>query len=189
MMITRCLTLVAVTLSLVSPAAAADREPFFPLSHEELSRALGDLMGQIQGMGTRWREHLLPPEGAEPPLISIALSHRAELALTPQQVDALERLRTSFQREAIKRDADLRVAEMDLAALRRVEPVDLGQVEAKVREIERLKADLRVARIRTIEQGRAQLTPEQREKLRALVGGGEPPARSRAATPPPRERL
>jgi hypothetical protein len=188
MMITRHLTLVAVTLSLAAPAAAAEPAPFFPLSHEELSRALGDLVGQIQGMSTRWRDHFLPTEGAEPPLISIALSHRAELGLTLQQVDALERLRISFQREAIKRDADLRVAEMDLAVLRRAEPVDLAQVEAKVREIERLKADLRVARIRTIEQGRAQLTPEQREKLRALVGG-EPPARSRAATSPSRERL
>jgi hypothetical protein len=188
MMIARCLTLVAVTLSLVAPAAA-EPGPLFPLSGEELGRALGDLMGQIQGLSTRWREQLFPQEGAEPPLITIALSHRAELGLTPQQVDALERLRISFQREAIKRDADLRVAEMDLSVLRRADPVDLAQVEAKVREIERLKADLRVARIRTIEQGRAQLTPEQREKLRALVGGGEPPARPRAATPPPRERL
>ncbi len=32
-------------------------------------------------------------------------------------------------------------------------------MEAKLREIERLRADLRLARIRTIEQGKAQLTP------------------------------
>ncbi len=189
MTLIRYLTFVAVTLGLVGPAAAAEPIPFFPVSPEELSRAFGELVGQLQGMGTRWRDHFFPGDDGEPPLISIALGHRAELGLTPQQVDALERLRTGFQREAIKRDADLRVAEMDLTALRRAEPVDLAQVEAKVREIERVKADLRVARIRTIEQGRAQLTPEQRERLRVLVGGGEPPARPRAGSPPPRERL
>jgi Spy/CpxP family protein refolding chaperone len=104
--------------------------------------------------------------------------------------EALERLRSDFQREAIKREADLRVAEVDVTALLARDQVDLAAVEAKVRAIERLRADLRLARIRTIEQGRAQLTPEQREKLRALVAeprspfGSGPPA-----PPPPRGRL
>ena len=88
----------------------------------------------------------------------------------------------------MKRDADLRVAEMDLETLRRADPVDLARVEAKVREIERARADLRVARIRTIEQGKAQLTAEQREKLRMLAAEPRPLIRPRAGTPP-RERF
>jgi Spy/CpxP family protein refolding chaperone len=46
---------------------------------------------------------------------------------------------------------------------------DLTRIEAKVREIEKLRADGRVARIRSLEQSRQVLTPEQREKLRALL--------------------
>ncbi len=38
-----------------------------------------------------------------------------------------------------------------------------------MREIEKLRADGRVAMIRSLEQSRQVLTPEQREKLRALM--------------------
>ena len=100
----------------------------------------------------------------------------------------LERLRGDFQREAVKRDADQRVAEMDLAALLAVDPVDVGEVEAKVREIERLRADQRLARIRTIEQGKAQLSREQRAKLGGLLAEpwpARPGAGTKPAPPPP----
>ena len=69
--------------------------------------------------------------------------------------------------------------------MRRAEPVDLAQVEARVRDAERLRADLRVARIRAIEQGKAQLTAEQRDKLRALMTEPWPAAWPRAGGPPP----
>jgi Spy/CpxP family protein refolding chaperone len=97
------------------------------------------------------------------------LRHRGELELSQEQIRTLERLRNDFQREAIRREADLRIAETDLTNLLDAEAVELGQVEAKVREIERLRADLRLARIRTIEEGKAQLSSEQRKKLQALL--------------------
>lgn len=64
---------------------------------------------------------------------------------------------------------------MDLSALQEADPLDFKQVEAKVREIEELRADFRLARIRTIEQGKAQLSPEQREKLQGLIAGPRQP--------------
>jgi Spy/CpxP family protein refolding chaperone len=48
------------------------------------------------------------------------------------------------------------------------QPVDMTKAEAKVREIERIRGDLRLARIRSIEKGKAQLTAEQRRKLQEL---------------------
>ena len=113
------------------------------------------------------------------PLISVMLHHSQELGLSPDQVRELERLRGDFTREAIRRRADIEIAELDLATLRRADVADLAQVEAKLREIERLRADVRLARIRTIEQGKGHLTPEQRTKLRALLAErphGRPPA-------------
>jgi Spy/CpxP family protein refolding chaperone len=50
------------------------------------------------------------------------------------------------------------------------QPVDMPKVEAKVREIERLRADIRLARIRAIEKGKEQLTADQRKKLQDLLG-------------------
>ncbi len=166
-------------LALALPAGAAGPPEVVLVTHEELSRAIDELAGQIHGLGERWRGH---STGSEPPgerpLISIMLRHRQDLGLSPAQALELERLRADFQREAIRRDADQRVAEMDLAALLRNEPVDMVKVEAKVREAERVRADLRLARLRTIEQGKAQLTQDQRAKLASLLA--EPwPARPR----------
>lgn len=160
--------------SLVLAVPAASLEPTLPrpVVHEEVGRAWDELARELQGLGSRWREHFSDREArGERPLITFMLRHRDDLALSSEQVRGLERLRSDFQREAIRRDADLRVAEMDLSALLDSHPVDLSKVEAKVREIERFRADLRLSRIRTIEEGKALLSAEQREKLRNLLTG------------------
>ncbi|MFZ1057852.1 MAG: periplasmic heavy metal sensor [Candidatus Rokuibacteriota bacterium] len=169
-------------LALAAPAVASEPTPM-PAAHEEVGRTLDDLIGQLHDLGGRWREHFAPSPRGERPLITLMLRHKDELGLSADQVQSLERLRADFQREGIRRDADLRIAEMDLATLLDQDPVDLGQVEAKVREIERLRADLRLARIRAIAQGTAPLNPEQRGKLRTLLA--QPPqARTGASLRP-----
>lgn len=104
----------------------------------------------------------------ERPLISFILQHREELNLSDEQVRVLETLRSEFQKEAVKKHADLEVAEMELRGLEQREPVDLEAIEAKVRQIEALQTELRLSRIRTIVKGKEVLTPEQRKKLESL---------------------
>jgi hypothetical protein len=169
---------VAVLLA-ASPAGGADRA-VIGAAHQEVGRVLDDLAREMGGLGERWREHFAGSERwPERPLITIMLRYRQELGLSAQQVEALERLRADFQKEVVRHDADIRVAELDLATLLRgAGPVDLALAEAKVREIERLRADLRIARLRAIEQGKALLTPEQRETLARLVADRPPASRS-----------
>ena len=152
------------------PPSAAEPPAVRPVVHDELSRSLDELASQLHGLTERWRGHFGRGEApGERPLITLMLGWRQELGLSTAQIEGLERLRTAFQRGAIRRDADLRVAEMDLAALLRTDTVDLAAAEAKVREIERLRAEARLARIRAIEEGKMQLTVEQRAKLRTLL--------------------
>jgi Spy/CpxP family protein refolding chaperone len=106
----------------------------------------------------------------ERPLISIMLHYRHDLELSPQQVHDFEELRDSYQREAVRYDADLRIAEMELQRLLKAGLVDLEQVKVKLQEIEHLKTEIRFSRIRTIEQGTGLLSPEQYEKLQSLLG-------------------
>ncbi|MGH7417757.1 MAG: Spy/CpxP family protein refolding chaperone, partial [Candidatus Rokuibacteriota bacterium] len=97
------------------------------------------------------------------------------MALTPAQVDSLRKLGTDARRADIKGQADRRLAELDLRTLMAPDPADpnkprdLARIETKVREIEKLRADGRVAQIMSLEQSRQVLTPEQREKLRSLL--------------------
>ena len=185
----------ALLVAALATTAAAEPPGQSPVAHEDVGRVFDDLADQLRALGQRWRGYV---QGSEPfgerPIISIMLSHRQDLGLTAAQVKELERLKADFTREAIKRDADLRVAEMDIATLLKSDPVDLNKVEAKIRESERTRADLRIARIRAIEQAKAQLTEDQRAKLASLLADpwasyprwGTPPA---PLAPPPSPRF
>jgi Spy/CpxP family protein refolding chaperone len=157
-------------VALMIPAAPAAPSDVIPVTHEEMGRAFDDFAAHLHGLGERFRRHFSMEAGPERPLVTYMLDHRSDLALTPAQVEELERIRSDFQKEAIKLDADQRVAEMDVASFLRTDPVDIGRVEARIREAERLKADFRVGRVRAIERAKAQLTPEQRAKLNTMLG-------------------
>ena len=77
-------------------------------------------------------------------------------------------MRANFEKEAIKRTAEIDVAELELKELLEQEKVDLINVEASTKKVALLRADLRLARIKTIESGKALLTPEQQRKLERL---------------------
>jgi Spy/CpxP family protein refolding chaperone len=186
------LVLGAVLILLVAVPAAGEKRPVVkPVAHEELSRTLDELAAQLHDLSSRWRDHFVRREPlAERPLISIMLSHRDDLGLSSDQVQALERLRWEFQQAAIRYESDIRLAEMDIRRLLETDPVNLGQVEPKIRELERLRGDLRLARIRTIEQGKAQLTADQRSKLQSLLGDHRgPQLRTGTPTRPGSERF
>lgn len=131
----------------------------------EMTGGMMEMMHGMMGHG----------DAAERPLISLMLQHREALDLSPEQVQKLETLRSDFRKGAIKRSADLQVAELELEELQRKEPVDLAKVEAQLKRVEALRTEKRLSRIKTIEEGKALLSPEQRKKLDTLgqrVSGG-----------------
>jgi len=129
-------------VALMIPAAPAAPSDVIPVTHEEMGRAFDDFAAHLHGLGERFRRHFtLGEAGPERPLVTYMLDHRSDLALTPAQVEELERIRGDFQKEAIKLDADQRVAEMDVASFLRTDPVDIGRVEARIREAERLNGE------------------------------------------------
>jgi Spy/CpxP family protein refolding chaperone len=63
--------------------------------------------------------------------------------------------------------------------------VELSKVEGKVREAEKLRADLRIARIRAIEQAKTVLNAEQKKKLQEITVESRPPRPAREGLNPP----
>lgn len=170
---TAALTLVVIVgITLVSGAARADQaEHPGGTSMESMSEMM---RGMPMGSGSG-------ALGRERPQLGLALRHRAQLGLSEDQVKTLEGLVDRFARDAKDRLRDIEAAERELVALLKQEPGDLAPVETQVRAIEKLRADLRIARIRTITEGRAALTAEQRTQLDRLVTGHRPQRRSGAA--------
>ena len=85
-------------------------------------------------------------------------------------------MRSSMIRD-IARTADLQTAEiqrleLELQRVLSREQIDLTQAETRIRRIESLRTELRLGRIKTVEKGKATLTPEQWRKLQPLIRGG-----------------
>lgn len=134
----------------------------------------GQPHGQTQQQGQQPGSGMMGPgmmgtSPAERPWITIMLDHKDELGLSAEQIGKLYSLRADFAKEVEKRGAEIQAGEQQLSELLSKEPVDLSAVEAKVRQIGSMQSALRVDRIKTIEQGRALLTPEQRKKLSTLA--------------------
>ena len=139
-------------------------------AHEQLAQSWEDYGREFRGWFGRWWDQLTSGRTrGERPLISMMLRNREKLGLSDDQVRRMEQLRTAYEKESIRRDADIRIAEMDLDALLNAPSVDMAKAEAKVREIEKLRGDLRLARIRAIEKGKELLTQDQRKKLREML--------------------
>lgn len=142
-----------------------------PLMNQQVAQGLDDLGRELRDWLGRWGDYLGSGtmKNEERPLIAFILRNREKLDLSSAQVKSLEQLRNEYQKESIRKDADLRVAEMDLGGLLNADKIDMGKVEAKVREIERLRSEVRIARIRIIQKGKEVLSAEQRQKLQELL--------------------
>ena len=151
-----------------------------PASAQMMGGSGGNMQGGQGGMGMGMMERPLGPMMAGPgaqrmgmhpheaPLISLALAHSQELGLSPDQQQKLRDLQTGFAKEAVRKQADIRIAEIDLNAQLEQERWDLAKIEPLVKQIAALKGDLRLARIRTLAAGRALLTPDQLAKLKQV---------------------
>jgi hypothetical protein len=115
---------------------------------------------------------LRPIFGEQVPLITLVLWNARDLSLTPEQIRGLEALRGDFQRTAERQAAELQRLEVEVQGLLGREQIDLAQVETRIRRIESLRTELRLGRIKTVEKGKATLTPEQWRKLQPLIRGG-----------------
>jgi Spy/CpxP family protein refolding chaperone len=149
-------------------ALAAEGEKNGPW--DDAGNRIEDLGRDFRSWLSRWWEYFGGATAQEQqPVISLLLRNREKVGLSDEQVKKLEQLRTDFEKETIRKEADIRVAEIDLDNLLKAATPDMDKIEGKIREIERLRADLRIARIRAIEKGKALLSADQRKKLHELT--------------------
>ena len=168
------------------PVSGAELAPPKTAVPDDLADAWERMQRALSEWGGRMRERFGGRESREDRLlITLMLQNKERLGLSADQVKKLEQLRDNFQKQSIRHDADLRIVELDLAALLDHDPVEMGKLEGKVREAEKLRADLRIARIRAIEQAKGVLTAEQKKKLQELTPEPRPPRPAREGLNPP----
>jgi Spy/CpxP family protein refolding chaperone len=120
-----------------------------------------DMMGGMKGPGG-------PPPGGHPGGMFSPGFFQQELGLSAEQLDKFKKVRGEYQKEAIRRKADIKIAEIELWDLVEKKDATSDQLEKKVREVEGKKTDLRVFRFKQLATLKTILTPEQFEKFRGL---------------------
>ena len=90
-----------------------------------------------------------------------------EIGLKADQITKLKAMQLDLNRTRIKTEAEIQVAELELAALADDEKADLSAIEAQVKQSEMLEVGLRRKAIKAKRDARALLTPEQRGKEEA----------------------
>lgn len=112
------------------------------------------------------------------------LDHPQHITLTMQQKQML----AQHKQQALLRQSELQpkldAAEQALWQLTGADQPQIGEIEKKVREIERLQGDQRIAFIRSVGEAAQVLTDEQRKQLVGLAAAQPSPAQPMAAPAP-----
>ena len=90
------------------------------------------------------------------------------LDLTTEQRQSIQTLHTNAQKEIIRKQADLRVKQIELGELMGASSPNRSQIEAKVREIGTLRTEIQLIRTNCHLQTRSQLTAEQIQQLQTM---------------------
>ncbi|GEM_PF-1010776 len=124
---------------------------------------MGPGMGMGMAMGARNPDGKRGRGGLGGP--GFGLGRRAaDLELTKDQQSKLETMGVDFQKEIIPMRAQLQVMKIELQQLIRSDAKQM-EIDAKIDQIGRLRADLQKKQVGHRMAMRAVLTPEQREKL------------------------
>lgn len=94
------------------------------------------------------------------------------LNLDDQQKAFIGEVKSRTKKETIRRTADMRIVQIELRELLSQDAVDMKAVEAKVRQLETMKAEMHLSHIKAKEDCKARLTPEQRKKFREMIEAG-----------------
>jgi len=90
---------------------------------------------------------------------------KTELTLSEGQEKQLQDILYQVTKTTVKQRADVRVAEIELQQLLDTDPVEMGKIEGRLKDIEGLRTALRLNIIKAHEQAKGVLSPEQRQKL------------------------
>ncbi len=92
-----------------------------------------------------------------------------ELMLTTQQKEAFDRLETNYEKMVIRKTADIRAAEVDLAAILSKEDYDRQAIQEQVGNIAGLKEEMMMARIDSLLKLKALLTEGQYDQFQEIL--------------------
>lgn len=91
------------------------------------------------------------------------------LNLTPEQKAKADAIHSDFRKKAVRAAADVKVAHIELHELLAADPVNLDKVRVKVNELVQKKTDMMMLGIRSLEDFKKLLNPDQKKMLKDML--------------------
>jgi Spy/CpxP family protein refolding chaperone len=107
-----------------------------------------------------------------PGAMPFALRLLAGLDLNERQKDAIKEIGSNVIKESIRKGAEIEIAELEVMDALDKDSADLTAVEVKLKTLESLRTELRVAHIKAVEEIKSKLTADQKKKLRKILEAG-----------------
>ncbi len=105
---------------------------------------------------------------------------KERLSLSDEQTGKLKELRRNYMKETLTLGTKIKIAELELEDAMDEKQLSISAIEKKARELEALRSDLTVQRVRFLLKAGEFLTPEQFETFRSMttrrmeMGGSHP---------------
>lgn len=155
---------VSILLTIVLAAVMAGQATAQQMDQQKEERIIirRGMMGMGQGM--MMDEERMGPGG----MVGFFLNQAEELGLSDEQVAKLRSIRTETQKALIRKQADLRVAQIELEELLQNPTAKRADLEAKAKEVQRLQSEVWLTAFRARLDAREVLTSEQLKKAASL---------------------
>ncbi|MHB8483211.1 MAG: Spy/CpxP family protein refolding chaperone [Nitrospiria bacterium] len=93
----------------------------------------------------------------------------SQLDLTLEQKKNIQQLKLKHQKEAIPLLGKIQMAGVELKETLLEDPIDMGKVKEKIKEKHETMAELEASHLLLAQQIKAQLNPEQRQKIESMM--------------------
>jgi hypothetical protein len=91
-----------------------------------------------------------------------------ELGLDEKQQESVREITVRVRKDDVRKNAEITVARMELGELAHKRPLDMGAIEAKLRQISTLDLSIKFSHFKAAAEIESKLTPDQRNKLASM---------------------
>ena len=116
--------------------------------------------------GKHGRNH--GPHQSASKFIDHILKFKDGMAITDDQVDKLQAIKTDFKKTKIRMKAEIQLTSVDLHELLRDDKGSLNEVEAKLKDLYATRAGMYFASVKASREAKAVLTAEQRSRMKTV---------------------
>jgi Spy/CpxP family protein refolding chaperone len=97
------------------------------------------------------------------------LEHAKMIGLTEEQITKLTPIHREMEKKAIRSNADLKIAHIELKEIMEVKDFDLEKASAQVKKIEEMKTAQHLEMLKSMKEARSILTDEQFKKMQQMM--------------------